>query len=466
MALAILARTPRAKRFLGMLKFYLQTRNRRIHILSIAPTINFSADLTSLKRQKRLYYDISALCLNNDERGIHRVVKNVLNQLLNGDADGFQVVTVRSTINGIVTCKLGGYEDRSQKHGFEGDLVHAEPGDIFISLDLYRKFNFRALQELKKSGLKVYFIVYDLLDIRTCCLGEKDLITRMIARIARISYRNWLFNVLMLSDGVVCDSRAIVTELLGYLSKNANTYQRSIPLGFFHLGADFSPSNNANHGLTLDDSSFICGLEKKPSFLMVGVMDPHKGHTQVIRAFEKLWQETIDVNLIIIGKVGLLQPHLGELIRGHAEFGHRLFWIEYVTDEILSSLYNNCTALLAASFCEGFGLPLIEAAHHGLPIIARDIPVFREVAGTNAHYFKNSDSDSIADGIKSWLLLADKNKTPQSADMRYLNWAASTRELLDVVVHNKWCVCWAGGSIAHGKLINDVASDDQASSDL
>lgn len=38
------------------------------------------------------------------------------------------------------------------------------------------------------------------------------------------------------------------------------------------------------------------------------------------------------------------------------------------------------TCLIAASFGEGFGLPLIEAAQHGLPIMARDIAVFREVA--------------------------------------------------------------------------------------
>ena len=46
--------------------------------------------------------------------------------------------------------------------------------------------------------------------------------------------------------------------------------------------------------------------------------------------------------------------------------------------------FPNSACLIAASFGEGFCLPLIEAAKHDLPMIARDIPVFREVAGQSA----------------------------------------------------------------------------------
>ena len=46
--------------------------------------------------------------------------------------------------------------------------------------------------------------------------------------------------------------------------------------------------------------------------------------------------------------------------------------------------------LVAPSRGEGFGLPLIEAAQHKLPIFARDIPVFREVAGENAFFFQSN----------------------------------------------------------------------------
>ena len=56
-----------------------------------------------------------------------------------------------------------------------------------------------------------------------------------------------------------------------------------------------------------------------------------------------------------------------------------MLWLEGISDEYLDKVYAASTCLIAASEGEGFGLPLIEAAQHKLPIIARDIPVFREV---------------------------------------------------------------------------------------
>jgi glycosyltransferase involved in cell wall biosynthesis len=452
----ILKRLPVINRLLYAIIFFVRTRNRQPVILPIKPPKDSVKEIITSGDLQKLFYDVSAISLNNEARGIHRVVINILKQLLSDNTSGFQVVTVRSTKNGIVTCKV----DECKADGRippEIKRVNVKPGDIFISLDLYRKFNFTALQELRRGGLKVYFVIYDLLDIRTCCLGERDFITRIVARTARNSYKNWLHGVLSLSDGVVCDSNAIVNELLGWLGKNSDNYQRKIPLGFFHLGADFVSSKNVDHGISLEHSSTIHDATNRQSFLMVGVMDPHKGHMQAIHAFEQLWGNGINVNLIIVGKEGVLQPHIGKMIRRHAEYGHRLFWFGFVSDDVLSSLYNKCTALLAASFSEGFGLPLIEAAHYGLPVIARDIPVFREVAGTFAYYFKNNDASDIADAIVSWLSLAVQNKIPESCGMLYLDWAASTRQLLDIIINNRWCASWPVGDGGRRLFINDRA---------
>ena len=58
------------------------------------------------------------------------------------------------------------------------------------------------------------------------------------------------------------------------------------------------------------------------------------------------------------------------------------------------------SSLIAASECEGFGLPLIEAARQGLPVIARDIPVFREVAGDHAFYYSAGRPEELADALE------------------------------------------------------------------
>ena len=85
---------------------------------------------------------------------------------------------------------------------------------------------------------------------------------------------------------------------------------------------------------------------------------------------------------------------------------------------------------IAVSRAEGFGLPLIEAAQHSLPIIARDIPVFREIAGKFAYYFSGLEDQDLAEAIKNWLALDAKNTAPQSTGVHWLTWQQSTQQLL------------------------------------
>ena len=152
-----------------------------------------------------------------------------------------------------------------------------------------------------------------------------------------------------------------------------------------------------------DAESTLNLLSLRPSFLMVGTVEPRKGHTQALAAFEKLWEQGLDANLVIVGNQGWNMESLADRLRHHPEQGKRLFWLEGISDEYLEKIYAASTCLIAASEGEGFGLPLIEAAQHKLPIIARDIPVFREVAGEHAHYFNGLEPQVLADAIKHWL---------------------------------------------------------------
>jgi glycosyltransferase involved in cell wall biosynthesis len=89
-----------------------------------------------------------------------------------------------------------------------------------------------------------------------------------------------------------------------------------------------------------------------------------------------------------------------------------------------------------ASEGEGFGLPLIEAAKHKLPIIARDIPVYKEVASQYAYYFTNdTDPQTLAKSIEEWLNLYKENKHPKSDGMQYLTWKENVKRLLEVILY-------------------------------
>jgi glycosyltransferase involved in cell wall biosynthesis len=87
-----------------------------------------------------------------------------------------------------------------------------------------------------------------------------------------------------------------------------------------------------------------------------------------------------------------------------------------------------------SSYVEGFGLPLIEAAQHKLPIIARDIPVFREVAGEYAFYFKGLEPQALTDAVRQWLELNKQDQAPRSDNMPWLTWKQSAVQLIKVVL--------------------------------
>ncbi|HEY4031016.1 MAG TPA: glycosyltransferase, partial [Caulobacteraceae bacterium] len=94
----------------------------------------------------------------------------------------------------------------------------------------------------------------------------------------------------------------------------------------------------------------------------------------------------------------------------------------------------SCSALLSTSICEGFGLPLVEASHHELPVIARDIPVFREIMEDQAHYFSGNTSQELADAIKIWLTLFGMDAIPKPKQKKWLTWEQSAKSLIDLVL--------------------------------
>ena len=64
-----------------------------------------------------------------------------------------------------------------------------------------------------------------------------------------------------------------------------------------------------------------------------------------------------------------------------------------------------------ASEGEGFGLAIVEGARHGKPLILRDIPVFREIAGKHAFYFRGDTPEELAKALREWFSLRAARRT-------------------------------------------------------
>jgi glycosyltransferase involved in cell wall biosynthesis len=390
---------------------------------AIAFHINTNHPETRIGR--RVFVDISELVQRNAGTGIQRVTLSVLRELLDSPPRGFSVMPVFATMDKIgyrhASCFVAALTGQAPERG-EGPIDYS-PGDIFLGLDLQHHVvdvQREYLAKLRRDGVKVFFVVYDLLPVQ---MPEAFMAGMQAA------HETWLRNVTQF-DGVVCISRAVAEELRRWMDGGGPRRIRPLAISWFHLGADLE-KDLPETPCDMDSASSWATQPNRPTFLSVGTIEPRKAYRQTLEAFEILWDKGLDVNLVIVGRQGWSVEALVEKLRSHPQRGKRLFWLEGIGDDELARVYRSSTCLLAPSHGEGFGLPLIEAAHHGLPIIARDIPVFREVAGAHAHYFEDDRAaTTMAGGIEAWLAQYRDDGHPKSDNLNWLTWKQSTAMLL------------------------------------
>lgn len=375
-------------------------------------------------RRKQLLVDISELVQRDAKSGIQFVVRALLSELLCDPPGEYAVEPVYATLeaegyryarrftNGFLNIKEDWATD---------DPVDAWSGDIFLGLDLQLEIihaQQNVLQQWRRHGIKAYAVVYDLLPV---------LLPNMFPPKVMEIFQRWLQSITYF-DGAFCISSVVAEQLQSWMRANGREGARRFQIGWFHLGADFTTSSSSKD-LSDTDRMVLEKLKSRPSFLMVGTIEPRKAHAQVLEAFEQLWRNGIQANLVIAGKEGWMVEKVVEILKVHVERDKRLYWLEGPTDDYLESLYAASTCLLAASQGEGFGLPLIEAAKVNLPIIARDIPVFREIAGDHAFYFKGEDPADLVQALQVWLDCYREDRHPKSEGIAWLTWEQSAEQL-------------------------------------
>jgi glycosyltransferase involved in cell wall biosynthesis len=389
---------------------------------------------------KQWLVDISNLFVQDAGTGIQRVVRHVLDELLKSPPEGYRIEAVCLGADGIFRYA----RSYCARRYFPGetlppdDPVEFAAGDVYLSLDLIAHLmppNIKRFQDLRNRGIEQHFVVYDLLPLlRPDCFNPPVV----------PPLRSWYEAVAEVADSVMCISRAVADEFMGWLDQARPVRHRPLKIGYFHLGADLAAVDTPP-SMAVGDTQQLAELGGRTTFLMVGTIEPRKAHAQVLAAFEQLWSAGRDINLLIVGRAGWLVDDLLEQLRTHPERGRRLFWHEDAPDDLLLAAYSRASALIMASEGEGFGLPLIEAAHHGLPLVVRDLPVFREIADQHAHYFSGFGADDLANSLEEWLHLHEKDSVPQSQGMSWITWQESARQLVDNLLQQRWLHSWTAG---------------------
>jgi glycosyltransferase involved in cell wall biosynthesis len=228
---------------------------------------------------------------------------------------------------------------------------------------------------------------------------------------------------------VLCISQSVASEFRTWLSKHHFPGESMPKIGWFHLGTEKPSLLKA-----AQPDGRVSAVAARPFVLMVGTIEPRKGHSQGLDAFEALWREGNATQLVIVGRTGWRIDRLVRRLRAHPELGRRLHWFDDADDATLHALYAAARGVLVASEAEGFGLPILEAAVHGTPLLLRDLPVFREIAGDSAAYFHGSTPAQAIDEIRRWVQALACGTALSSESIRPCTWNESARQLLAHIV--------------------------------
>ncbi|EQB00639.1 glycosyl transferase [Sphingobium quisquiliarum P25] len=348
-------------------------------------------------QRRRLFVDLAVISRHDAGTGIQRVVRALALALIDENPADWDVRFVAAdrrrpyhVIAWPDASKLVGPEDMT-----------ARPGDLFLgldfSLDTVRRYR-RQLTRFQRDGGRLWFLVCDLLPVERPKWFSPNNVLR---------YKAWLDAIASLAEGFLCISGQTEEDLRRVMAARyglSGGYRTSVvPMGHDIRESLLDPVAVADSPVRFDTSL--------PFSLMVGTLEPRKGHADILAAFSELWRQGADDRLVLVGRMGWGVEGLRDAIRTHPEHGGKLLWFDDVDDLELECIYQACQGVIIASHAEGFGLPLIEALGHDKPVLARDLPIFRIHERLGVRYFPADASPAqIGACVRQWVDHAQEKK--------------------------------------------------------
>lgn len=388
---------------------------------------------------RQLFFDVTELSRFDKGTGIQRVTRAVLYALVQSPPVGWSVRPLRGDSEAGRFVHAHAYVEkllgRPMPGPAEGSPAEAGAEDVFLTVDLTYNIVPALVSQLelfKSRGTGIYCVVHDLIPLRypQWFEGMNDWFE---GNDYLDLFRYWLESFARLSDGLIGVSHSVEKDVGRWLDEQGVAAAARPKLGFFHHGCDIAASAPTS-GLPEDAHRELERVRARPAFLMVGTVEPRKGYALALDAFELLWSRGGDLHFVMVGRPGWKVDALTHRLRAHPEFGRRLFWFEGISDEYLRELYLSAQALLSLSEAEGFGLPNVEAGAFGVPVMARDIEVFREVCPSGTSFVRRDiDAEGLADAVSEWMQRRQAGLIVRPAPQQGQTWRQSTRQLMSVV---------------------------------
>jgi O-antigen biosynthesis alpha-1,2-rhamnosyltransferase len=372
---------------------------------------------------KRILLECTYTYLTGLRTGVQRVVRNIIKASV--EEAGKLGIECQPVI--LLYGRFRRLDTVTDRRSSHRDIYYSHPvvepgaGDLLLLLDSpFYLPTWAAVKRARAKGARVGAVIYDLIPITH---------PRYVPRPLDQAVRVWLEGVSENSDFVLAISRTIADELRNFIRSYSPPDRGGMVIETFPLGSGLDEVIPG--GEVRKELREIFEMPGEGStYLMVGTIAPHKNHACLLDAFDDLWWESPEPRICLVGKIGWLCDDLLERIRSHPRYGRRLFIFNNLSDTELDYCYRSARALITPSFVEGFGLPLTEGLRYGLPVLASNIPVHREVGGEFCAYF----DPTLPATLKKLVMAIEKGeKLPgvrSSQDYHPRDWQTSCRELL------------------------------------
>ena len=235
------------------------------------------------------------------------------------------------------------------------------------------------LRHLHRAGLRIAVMVHDTIPLDHPDYARADTVDPFRRKMAAVS---------RFADTVIHtthDARAKTEIHLAHMGR--------VPMGVVaNLGVPRPVPNTADlpRGLNVTP----------PYFVALGTIEPRKNHAFLLDIWDHFGTGPDAPLLYIIGGRGWADPELFTRLDALPP-EHPVKLLHGLPDSAVTALLHGATALLFPSRAEGFGLPAVEAAALGVPVITSNLPVFKELLGNYAVYLDVTDIYSWIETIKT-----------------------------------------------------------------
>lgn len=230
---------------------------------------------------------------------------------------------------------------------------------------------------IRRKGLRPVFMIHDLIPIthpEFCRAGEAQ---RHAARMR---------NALDCAQGFVTNSQ----DTLDQLSHFAAAEGHVLPARLVAL-----------LGIEQTASPVPVDLPAGPYFVTIGTIEARKNHLLILHLWERMVQRLGQAApaLVLIGQRGWEAEEVFAMLDRSPILHDKVIELGRCSDQKMLAYLDGARALLMPSFVEGFGIPVIEALDRGVPVVASDLAVFREIAGEIPLYLDPLDGQAWATAI-------------------------------------------------------------------